>query len=91
MITVDDVAVLIRREMRGKLRASTVIDEQTKLDDLGLSSLQVSEVIFSLEENHGFEFDAARAADVRTVGDVIALANQAQAQAAGVRSGTAGS
>ena len=76
MITVDDVAVLIRREMRGKLRASTVIDEQTKLDDLGMSSLQVSEVIFSLEENHGFEFDAARAADVRT---------------AGARSGTAGS
>ena len=48
MITVDDIAVLIRREMRGKLRASTVIDEQTKLDDLGMSSLQVSEVIFSL-------------------------------------------
>jgi acyl carrier protein len=89
VITVDDVAVLIRREMRGKLPASMVIDEQTKLDDLGMSSLQVSEVIFSLEENHGFEFDAARAADVRTVGDVIALANQAQA--AGARSGTAGS
>lgn len=88
MITVDDVAVLIRREMRGKLPASTVIGERTKLDDLGMSSLQVSEVIFSLEEDHGFEFDAARAADVRTIGDVLALANEAQA--AGTRSGTTG-
>jgi acyl carrier protein len=88
VITVDDVAVLIRREMRGKLPASTVIGERTKLDDLGMSSLQVSEVIFSLEEDHGFEFDAARAADVRTIGDVLALANEAQA--AGTRSGTTG-
>lgn len=88
MITVDDVAVLIRREMRGKLPASTVIDERTKLDDLGMSSLQVSEVIFSLEEDHGFEFDAARAADVRTIGDVLALANEARAAA--TRSGTTG-
>lgn len=88
MITVDDVAVLIRRELRGKLPASRAIDESTKLDDLGMSSLQVSEVIFSLEEDHGFEFDPARAADVKTIGDVISLANESQAASA--QTGTAG-
>lgn len=75
MITLEDVAVLVRRELRGKLPADRVLDEDTRLDELGLSSLQVSEVIFSLEEDHGVEFDTARAADVKTLGDVVTLAN----------------
>lgn len=79
MVTVDDVATLVRRELRGKLPAGMTIDADTRLDDLGMSSLQVSEVIFSLEEKHGFEFDAARAADVSTVGEVVALANESLA------------
>lgn len=79
MISVEDVAVRVRRELRGKLPAGKVIDDDTRLDDLGMSSLQVSEVIFSLEEDHGFEFDAARAADVKTVGEVVALANESLA------------
>lgn len=82
MITVDEVAALVRRELRGKLRADTVLDADTRLDDLGMSSLQVSEVIFSLEERHGFEFDAAKAADVRSVGEVVALANESLAAVA---------
>ena len=82
MITVEDVATRVRRELRGKLPAGKVIDDDTRLDDLGMSSLQVSEVIFSLEEDHGFEFDAARAADVKTVGEVVALANESLAAAA---------
>jgi len=82
VITVDEVAALVRREMRGKRRADMVLDADTRLDDLGMSSLQVSEVIFSLEERHGFEFDAAKAADVRTVGEVVALANESLAAVA---------
>jgi acyl carrier protein len=84
VITVDEVAGLIRRELRGKLSADTVLDEGTRLEDLGLSSLQVSEIVFTLEENHNVEFDAARAADAQTLGDVVALANEAlQAEGAG--------
>ncbi len=75
MITIEDVAVLVRRELRGKLPADRVLDESSRLDELGLSSLQVSEVIFSLEEDHGVEFDPAQAADVQTLGDVVRLAN----------------
>jgi acyl carrier protein len=84
VITVDEVTGLIRRELRGKLSADTVLDEGTRLEDLGLSSLQVSEIVFTLEENHNVEFDAARAADAQTLGDVVALANEAlQAEGAG--------
>jgi acyl carrier protein len=79
VITVDEVADLIRRELRGKLSTETVLGEATELEDLGLSSLQVSEIVFTLEENHEVEFDAARAADARTLGDVVALANEALA------------
>ena len=76
MIAVNEVADLIRRELRGKLPDDATLDEGTRLDDLGLSSLQVSEIVFTLEENHGVEFDEARAADVKTLGDVVALANE---------------
>lgn len=77
MITLDDVARLVRRELRGKLPADTALTGDTALEDLGLSSLQISEIVFTLEEDHGIEFDTARAADVKTLGDVVSLANDA--------------
>lgn len=80
MITVDEVAGLIRNELRGKLPADATIDESTSLEDLGLSSLQVSEIVFTLEEEHDFEFDAAKAADVKTLGELLALANETLAE-----------
>lgn len=76
MIAISEVETLVRRELRGK-SVDVPIDESTRLDDLGLSSLQVAEVIFSLEEDHEIEFDSARAADVATLGDLVALANDA--------------
>jgi acyl carrier protein len=79
VITVEDVAELIRREMRGKLAKDVTIGEATRLDDLGLSSLQVAEIVFTLEEDHGVEFDPARAADASTLGDLIALVNESVA------------
>lgn len=77
MVTVTEVADLARRELRRKLPADVGLDEHTRIADIGLSSLQVSEIVFTLEERHEFEFDAARAADVKTLGDVVALANEA--------------
>jgi acyl carrier protein len=76
-ITLDEVAALIRREMRGKRAKETAIDESTCLKDLGLSSLQIAEIVFTLEEKHGVEFDPARAANAQTLGDLVALANAA--------------
>jgi acyl carrier protein len=75
VITIDELAGLIRQEMRGKLPKDTQIDENTRLDALGLSSLQISEVVFTLEDEHGVEFDPARAANAQTLGDLLALGN----------------
>ena len=85
MITVDEVTDLIRHELRSKLDSDTALDENTQLDDLGLSSLQISDIVFTLEETHEVEFDAGRAADVKTIGDVVAVANEAIADSAGTR------
>ncbi|MCM6779025.1 acyl carrier protein [Nocardia sp. CDC159] len=82
LITIDEVETLIRRQMRGKQPKDVVIDESTDFRDLGLSSLQIAEVVFSLEEAHEVEFDPARAADARTLGDLIRLGNEAIAGAA---------
>ena len=82
MITIDEVVQLIRRQMRGGIPAGQVIDNNTKLQDLGLSSLQVAEVVFTLEDKHGVEFDPARAADAVTLDDLLALGNEALASQA---------
>ncbi len=82
MVTVEEVAALIRRLVARKVPADAVLDENTVLDELGLSSLEVAEVVFSLEEQYEVEFDESRAADVKTLGDVVALANEALEPAA---------
>ncbi len=76
MITIDTLGTLIRQEMRGKLPADVRIDENTRLDELGLSSLQVSEIVFTLEDEHGVEFDPAKAAEAQTLGDLLTLTNE---------------
>lgn len=77
MVTVQEVADLARHELRRKLPEGVELDNDTRIGDVGLSSLQVSEIVFTLEERHDFEFDAARAADIETLGDVVSLANEA--------------
>ncbi|WP_300747600.1 acyl carrier protein [Pseudomonas sp.] len=77
MITFEEVSEAIRHEMRGRLASNTVISRDTVLEDLGLSSLQISEIVFTLEERYEFELDAARAADIRTLGGLVDLANEA--------------
>jgi len=75
MITLAEVSELIRGELRGRLPPHAALDDTSTLEDLGLSSLQVAEIVFTLEERHGVEFDAARAADVKTLGDLIDVGN----------------
>ena len=75
VITIDELSELIRAEMRGKLPKDVQIDENTRLDELGMSSLQISEVVFTLEDEHGVEFDPARAANAQTLGDLLSLGN----------------
>jgi acyl carrier protein len=79
LITFDELAELIRREMRGEFPKDVVLTEDTSLDDLGLSSLQIAEIVFTLEERIGTEFDPAKAASVKTIGKMIELTNETAA------------
>lgn len=90
MITIDEVESLVRRQMRGKKLAAVAISEDSELRDLGLSSLQIAEVVFSLEEAYDIEFDPARAANARTLGDLIAVGNAAVTDRGSVPEGQTG-
>jgi acyl carrier protein len=77
MITVAEISDLVKAKLHNRLpHGISDLTEDTDLQDLGLSSLQISDIVFTLEERHGFEFDAARAADTRTIGEIAALANE---------------
>jgi len=90
VVTLDEVIALARREMRGKARRDVVLDASCALTDIGLSSLQIAEVIFSLEEAHDASFADHLAANAKTLGDLVVLANQAMAQPHPVASAPAG-
>ena len=79
MVTIDEIDLLIRERMRGKVPADATIGPETVLKDLGLSSLQLADIVFTLEERHDVEFDVSKAADVETVGQMVEIANDALA------------
>lgn len=79
MLTVDDVADMVRKQLGGSMKAGMQIDSESQLDDLGLSSLQVSDIIFTIGEDLGIEFDAVEAAEISTIGELVDLANAAKA------------
>lgn len=69
---IDDVIEIIC-EVRTELNASE-LSKDTQFDRLGLSSLELTEVILELEERHEVEIDISTvdAADsLKTVGDIV--------------------
>lgn len=72
-ISVDMIAAIIRKQLGRKLPPDVEISATSRLEDLGLSSLDFTEVYFAIEERCGFELDPAAAADVATVGDLLAV------------------
>lgn len=79
-ISMDDMVEIIRRQLKGRARRQAVLTAEISLEDLGLSSLAVTEVFFKLEEKVGFELDPGAAADVKTIGDLLTVINQLVAQ-----------
>lgn len=75
-ITVDAVAGLVRDQLGAKLDASAQLGADDRLEDLGLSSLDQTEVFFAIEQQVGFELDPTRAADVKTIGGLVDVVNE---------------
>jgi len=82
VITVEQVCEMVQKKLRGKSADGITLGADTAFDDLGLSSLQVADIVYGIEDQLGIEFDPSRAADVKTIGDLVNLANStAQPQA----------
>jgi acyl carrier protein len=81
-ISVDDVAGLVRAQVGDKLPADVVLGPDAVLEELGLSSLDVTEVFVSIEEIVERELDSVPASDARTLADLVAVVNEQLASAA---------
>ena len=74
-VTVEDVAVLIRKQLGRKFPKGATIGPDSELEELGLSSLDQTEVFFEVEELVGMELDPTAGADVTTIGELVAVVN----------------
>jgi acyl carrier protein len=74
MTVLDEVVRRVRKESRVD---ASKIDEASTLDELGLSSLQVADIIFSLVDDFNVEIDEERAAQVNTLGELVAILDRA--------------
>ncbi|MEU4996441.1 acyl carrier protein [Streptomyces sp. NPDC021622] len=77
MITVDTVCRLIEKKLGSKAAALT-LDADTVFDSVGLSSLQIADIVYTIEDDAGIELDSADAANVKTVGDLVELVTAAR-------------
>ncbi|WP_103500312.1 MULTISPECIES: acyl carrier protein [Streptomyces] len=77
MVTVPMVCELIAKKLGSKASSHT-LNAETSFDSVGLSSLQIADIVYEIEDEVGIEFDPGRAADVKTVGDLVELANATQ-------------
>ena len=74
-VTLEEAVVLVRQQMGGKLSNNIEIDADTQLASLNLSSLDLTEVFFGLEELAGELLDPVAAVDVTTVGGIVQAIN----------------
>ncbi|MGI8335645.1 acyl carrier protein [Actinomadura scrupuli] len=80
MIVLEEVLDMIRKKLRNKLPSHLDLTADTELDRLGLSSLQVADIVFAIEDEHDFEFDLAKALGITTIGEIVTVANEALAE-----------
>ncbi len=72
----EKVIAIIAEELG---RDESDITLETSFEDLDADSLDLFQVINTLEEEFDVEFDNEKSADIKTVADVIKCINEAQA------------
>ena len=58
--------------LKDKLALSS-IDENSRLQDLGIDSLDVVEYLLEIEERYGVEFPPEEMSDLKTINDLVVL------------------
>ncbi|MGB2711366.1 MAG: acyl carrier protein [Conexibacter sp.] len=74
-ISSDDVAAIIHAQLGHKLPYEVIARSDAVLEDLGLSSLDVTEAFVAIEELVERELDPLSASDAKTLGDLVAAVN----------------
>ncbi|MFZ0040520.1 MAG: phosphopantetheine-binding protein [Solirubrobacteraceae bacterium] len=75
-VTIEDARSAIQDTLESDAEGLTISDD-SRLEELGLSSLEVVEIFFALESLTGREIDSTVAAEVQTVGDLLRVLNGA--------------
>lgn len=75
-VVLEDVTTLIRKALRSRQDLGDELGEETSIEDLDLSSLQLADVVFQLEEQKGVRFDGGELSELRTLGELVELANR---------------
>ncbi|MFK4107758.1 acyl carrier protein [Streptomyces sp. NPDC002176] len=75
MITSEEVCARIAKKIGSKADSYT-LNADTSFDAVGLSSLQIADIVYSIEDDLGIEFDESKAAGVKTVADLVRLAEE---------------
>lgn len=81
MITVETVCALMAKKLGNKASGLT-LDADTAFDSVGLSSLQIADIVYTVEDDAEIELDPSQAANVKTVGDLVKLVESTQTAAA---------
>jgi acyl carrier protein len=75
VITSEEVCARIAKKLGSKADSYT-LGADTAFDSVGLSSLQIADIVYGIEDDLGIEFDESKAAGVKTVADLVALAQE---------------
>lgn len=84
-IGIDEVAGLVAASLGRKLPHRTLLDADANLEAVGLSSLDVTEIYFQIEERVGVELDPGAASGVETIGDLVDVVDELVARAHAVQ------
>jgi acyl carrier protein len=80
-LSIEETSLIVRGQLGGKAARTAVIDGDSGLEQLGLTSLDVTEVFFALEERVDIELDPVPASDAKTLGDLVNVVNAQVRQA----------
>lgn len=76
LITAEEICERIAKKLGSKASTMT-LNADTTFESVGLSSLQIADIVYGIEDDLEITFDESQAAGVKTVGDLVKLAEQA--------------
>lgn len=76
MNTFDKVAKLIAEQLN--IPVSEVTGDKEVVKDLGADSLDIVELVMTLEDETGIKIDEDKASGIKTVNDIVALIDEAK-------------